>query len=396
MSRLTPVDLGVEVVAGLTQRFGRTLLTGLGTALGVAAFVAVLGLSATARGQVSERFTALAATEVTLERMSLGALDPVAFPQVGQDAVAALPGVREVGVSWTVPVGDDRVTARPGDRGDAIAVTAVTPGYLRAIHATMAAGVPLDRFHEERAERVVVLGRAAAARLGVSRVDAQPAVFIGAEPFTVVGIVDTVDRASDALLSVMVPSATASRVWGPPKSGTVTRMLVETDLGAAAQVGRQAPVAARPDSPELVRAVVPPDPHALHDQVTGDLDVLFLGLALVCLVIGTVSIANTSLVAILERVSEIGLRRALGARRRHIGAQFLLESAFLGLLGGLVGTAVGLVTVLVAALVQRWTPILDPLLVYPAPLLGTVTGIVGGLYPAWRATRVEPAAALRS
>jgi putative ABC transport system permease protein len=141
--------------------------------------------------------------------------------------------------------------------------------------------------------------------------------------------------------------------------------------------------------------IPPPDPRELRDRVAVDLSTLFLLLAVVSLVIGSVGIANTTFVAILERVPEIGLRRALGARRVHIGMQFLTESAILGGLGGLIGTALGVATVVTVAVAQHWTPILQPWTVFPAPAGGALTGLLAGLYPALRAARIEPADALR-
>jgi len=123
---------------------------------------------------------------------------------------------------------------------------------------------------------------------------------------------------------------------------------------------------------------------------------LFLSLAGVTLLIGTIGIANTTLVSVLERTPEIGLRRALGARRRHIAIQFLAESTLLGSLSGVIGTALGIIAVLVASYVNRWTPVLPPLLPPLALAAGSLTGLLAGLYPSVKAARLQPADALRT
>ena len=139
----------------------------------------------------------------------------------------------------------------------------------------------------------------------------------------------------------------------------------------------------------------PSSPQTLQSEVSGDLQGLFLILALVSLLIGAVGIANTTLVAVLERTEEIGLRRAVGARPRHIAAQFLAESTALGTLGGLVGTCIGVATVVIFAALKDWTAILNPAYTLPAPLIGSVVGLLAGAYPALRAARISPLAALR-
>jgi putative ABC transport system permease protein len=242
---------------------------------------------------------------------------------------------------------------------------------------------------------VAVLGSVAAAQLEVTNLAVQPAVLIDGVPFTVVGVLDDVQRQADVLFQVLVPRRTAEVLWGPPDQGDRARMLVDTDVGAAQVVAEQAALALRPDAPELFRVIAPPEPRSLREGVTSDLGVLFLLLAAVSLVIGAVGITNTTMVAVLERVPEIGLRRALGARPRHIGAQFLTESAAIGTLGGMVGTSLGVVTVVATAAARHWTPLIEPWTAVPAPLIGTLVGILAGAYPAWRAARIEPVEALR-
>lgn len=240
---------------------------------------------------------------------------------------------------------------------------------------------------------MAVIGAATAARLGITTLETRPAI-IGDEPFTVTGIIDDVERKADLLLAVIVPRTTAERLWGVPTDSAAS-MLIATEIGAAQQIAQEAPTALRPDHPEYLRAVPPPDPKILRSHVTSDLNQLFLLLAGICLVIGAVGIANTTLVSVLERTSEIGLRRALGARSRHISVQFLAESGALGGLGGLISTSLGTITVVAVAVAREWTPVVHPGTVAAAPVIGLVTGLVAGLYPAWRASRIQPAEALR-
>ncbi len=123
---------------------------------------------------------------------------------------------------------------------------------------------------------------------------------------------------------------------------------------------------------------------------------LLIVLGRVSLVIGLVGIANTTFVAVIERTPEIGVRRAIGAHRGHITAQFLIEATMLGTLGGLIGSGIGVLTVVLACVTRQWTAVLVWRLAVAGPLLGAVTGVLAGLLPAWRAARVEPISALRS
>src|SRR5215468_10707492 len=168
-------------------------------------------------------------------------------------------------------------------------------------------------------------------------------------------------------------------------------MLIHTRLGAAKVVAEQAPVAIRPDNPTLLKGAAAPSAAQLQHNVSTSLNSLFLTLAGIALIVGAIGIANTTLVAVLERAAEIGLRRALGARPRHIGAQFLAESTALGLFGGLIGASLGVLTTLAVTVYHNWTALLDPRVVLAAPFVGGIIGLLAGLYPALRASTLEPA-----
>ncbi|MEV8097678.1 ABC transporter permease [Kitasatospora sp. NPDC085879] len=398
-SRLRLRDLCSEALAGILQRPARSALTAVGTVLGVGTFVAVLGLTATAAAQIDSRFNLLTATEVTVEDTG-GArpdLAPLSFPADADARIQRLNGVEAGGVYWTVRLLDAGVRAAPvgGRSGDEeVPVVAASAGALAATAPRLIQGRTFDAWHDTTGQQVAVIGSTLAGRLGFTTLDTQPAVFIDDRPFLVVGIMADVQRKPDLLLSVTVPRGTALKLWGEP-TGDRAKMLISTKIGAAQQIAAEAPLALDPTHPENYKAIPPQDPRSLRTTVGSDLNQLFLLLAAMCLVIGSIGIANTTLIAVLERTGEIGLRRALGAKGRHITLQFLAESATLGLLGGLVGTTIGVFSVLGVALTRSWTPVIDPVTVAAAPLIGLVTGLLAGLYPAWRAARIQPAEALR-
>jgi putative ABC transport system permease protein len=166
-------------------------------------------------------------------------------------------------------------------------------------------------------------------------------------------------------------------------------------VGAGPQVARQAAVALSPQAPESVDVAAPAGRSELSAAVQADVNLVFVVLGLVALLAGGAGIANVTMLGVLERTAEIGLRRALGATRRQVAAQFIAESVLIGLLGGLIGSSLGVFAVVGVAAVQQWTPIVDTPLALAAAGLGAVVGLAAGWFPARRAARIEPVSALR-
>jgi ABC-type antimicrobial peptide transport system permease subunit len=395
-------DLISESVAGMLARPGRTTLTVLGTVLGVAALVATLGVANTAGSQIVGRFDALTATSLSVENrrgaFSFGSdLETSSIPWDAEQRLVRLNGVVAAGTLSIVPV-QDLVRSVPindplGQSEFSIDVYATSPGLLEAIAGEVATGRYFDGGHSLRGDPVAVLGPGAAERLNITRVDQQPAIFIGETPLGVVGILEDVARETTLLNAILVPNGTARELLGLQAAAEVH---VRTELGATQLIGEQAPIALSPNSPEELRVNLPPEPRAVQAAVEADVNTLFLVLGGVALLVGGIGIANVTLVSVLERVGEIGLRRAMGAARRHISLQFLTESATMGLVGGVVGASLGVLTIVGVSAVQQWTPVLDPLVPLAAPILGVVIGLLAGLYPSWRASTLEPVEALRS
>jgi macrolide transport system ATP-binding/permease protein len=398
---VTTRDLLAEAGAGLLARPARVALTVLGTVVGIAALVATLGLSKTAGNQIVGRFSEVAATDVVVTPVPGAIGGTAAATAIPWDAEARLRRLNGVAAAGTLAEVDVRgALARSVPINDPLGqaevqlpVRAASTGLWEAVRARLADGRLPDGGHSHRADRVAVLGANAARRLGISSLDDQPAIFIGDRLFQVAALVADVERQPSLLGSVTIPNGTARREYGLAAPGSVQ---VETEIGAVEVVVRQAPRALSPSAPELLRVAAPPDPETLRAGVENDLNALFLLLGGVSLLVGALGIANVTLVSVLERVGEIGLRRALGAARRHIAAQFLLESAVMGLLGGIVGASLGTLVVVVVSASRTWTPVLDPWVPLAAPLAGVLVGLVSGAYPSLRAAAMEPVESLRA
>ncbi len=393
-------DLINEALAGMFARPGRMALTVLGVVIGMSALVATMGLTRTAGNRIISQFDQLAATELFVTARpgaASGLIDPKALPWDAPSRLLRLNGVVAAGTMSDVDVGNELVSSSPvkdplNPSAFKLAVRAASPDLYRAVRAELETGRFPDAGHSMRGERVAVLGPDAAARLGIRQLERLPAISIGDQLYMVVGILRDVGRRPEILGSVIIPEGTARRYFGLAGPGLV---VVETRIGAAYLIADQSSVALRPDDPRALKVQVPLEPKRVKDEVQADLSVMFLMLGGLSLIVGALGIANITLVGVMERTGEIGLRRAIGATKSHIAAQFLVESVSMGVIGGIIGAAVGVLIVIGVSAIQVWTPVLDPLAPLLAPVVGGVIGVLSGIYPAMRAARLEPAEAFR-
>jgi macrolide transport system ATP-binding/permease protein len=393
-------DLLNEAVAGMFARPGRMALTVLGVVIGMSALVATMGLTRTAGNRIISQFDQLAATELFVTARpgaASGLIDPRAMPWDAPSRLLRLNGVVAAGTMSDVDVGNELVSSSPvkdplNPSAFKLAVRAASPDLFRAVRAELETGRFPDAGHSARGERVAVLGPDAALRLGITQLERLPAISIGDQLYMVVGILRDVGRRPEILGSVIIPEGTAKRHFGLLGPGLV---VVETKIGAAYLIAEQSSIALRPDDPRALKVQVPLEPKRVKDEVQADLSVMFLMLGGLSLVVGALGIANITLVGVMERTGEIGLRRAIGATKAHIASQFLVESVSMGVIGGIIGACVGVLIVIGVSAIQVWTPVLDPLAPILAPVVGGVIGILSGIYPAMRAARLEPAEAFR-
>ena len=238
----------------------------------------------------------------------------------------------------------------------------------------------------------VVLGALAAERLGVDRPGML--VFIGGRRWTVVGILASLELAPEIDRAALVGYAAAAHELGAERSAST--VYLRADPAAVSRVRALLPSAVNPANPEEVQVSRPSDALAARAAADSALTGLFLGLGAVALLVGGIGIANTMVISVLERRSEIGLRRALGATRGHVRAQFVVESLMLAVAGGLAGVAIGALVTGGYAKTRGWTAVVPPEALAGGIAGALLIGAAAGLYPAARAARLSPTEALRS
>ncbi len=397
----TTRDLIHESLEGVGARPSRLFITLLGTVLGIASLVATLGLAQTTAGQIAQSFDLLAATRVTVEpgkTQERGGTQKltVTIPWNAVERVADLAGVEESFLYAPVDPNPEVRAVQVVDPAEAAVapppVVAVSPQMMGVVDGQIATGRFFDIGHDQRADRVVVLGQNAADKLGINRVSGSPAVFIGDSAYSVIGILGSVGTRANLLDAAIVPIGVARAELGLTSP---TSLDIRVAVGAGQLVGRQAPIALDPNNPDAYKVKTPTISSGMKDRVASDINVLFVAIGVVALIGGGIGIANVTLLSVTERRGEIGLRRALGARTRQIGQQFMLESLTTGVLGGLIGVALGLFVVVGVCLVQGWTPVLAPWVPFAGVGMGALVGLVAGTYPAIKAARIEPVDALR-
>lgn len=380
--------------AATVRRPGRSVLVAVGVALGIAIFVVTVGWSQTVGSQINATFDRLAATELRLRDTQADRATDAALPDDFERRIAVIDGVVAGGRLWEAGTPD----VRTSDVAESVSMPMLTadPGFLDAAGAQVGSGRLYDGSLVELGQPVVVLGPGAAARLGIAAVHPGLSVQVGTTRVLVIGVLSEVGSAPELDGALVVPPTAPVGPGGSPPPADRMSALVRVELGAARQVAAQLPTAARPHGPERLGVIVPPEPTTLRGDVQTSLDALAYGAATLSLLIGAIGIMNSMLMAVAQRSSEIGLRRALGARPQHVVVQFLLEGAVLGALGAVIGVLLGEAGLIGIALANDWTAVLDRRLLASAPVAGIAIGVLASSYPALRAARVRPATSLRT
>jgi putative ABC transport system permease protein len=388
---MTAADVLRVGALGLRMRRLRAALSALGVAIGIASMVAVLGISASSKAGLLAELDRLGTNllRVAPGQSFLG--EEAELPESAAAMLRRVGGVEAVAAVRNL----DGLSVRRNDLVDpqetgGLAVAAAEP----SLAATLAARLRTGRFLDRALSRypAVVLGAGAADQLGIDATDAR--VFIGGRWFTVVGILRPVTLAPAVDDTVLIGFGAARRLFAA--AGDASTVYVRADPDRLDAVRGVLGATANPEAPEQVQVSRPSDALAARAAARTAFTSLFLGLGAVALLVGGVGIANVMVVSVLERRSEVGLRRALGATRRNVGAQFLCEAVLLAGAGGAAGVALGAAVTAGYAASQDWTAALPPAALAGGVAAAVAIGAVAGAYPAVRAARLAPTEALRT
>jgi putative ABC transport system permease protein len=391
--RLQVADLARLSTVGLRTRKLRAGLSALGIAIGVAAIVAVLGLSASSQAGLLNEINQLGTNLLTISNGQTLTGGIAELPTAAPAMIGRISGVQQVQSTGAVSGANAyRNPYVPSVETNALSVQAATLGLLSVVATSVAQGRYLNPATAQ--EPVAVLGAAAAQRLGIYHLYPNERIWFGSQWFYIAGILRPAVLVPAIDSSVLVGYQAAEKYLG--FDGHPSTVYVRADNDQVNQVDSLLGATANPENPSQVNVSQPSAALVAQADAKSALNGLFLGLGAVALLVGAVGVANIMIISVLERRSEIGLRRALGATRGHIRIQFLSEAALLGVAGGAVGVILGIVCTAVYADTKSWATVIPTEAWTGGFAASLIIGVVAGLMPAVRAARLSPTQALWS
>jgi putative ABC transport system permease protein len=391
-SRLTRRDLLRVGSLGLRSRRVRAALSALGISIGIAAIVGVLGISQSSKTGLLNELGQLG-NLITVQASNTAFGQQTELPTSSEGMVARIGPVTDVTEIGAIPnTYVYRNSFVPAIDTNGISLTATDAALPGTLGATVAHGSFLNAAQDHFP--AVVLGAETANLLGIVTLANPTEVWIGGHWFTVVGILKPVELVSQMDSMAFIGFPIAEQYFG--LDGHPTELFLRTVPSQVTAVADVLDATVDPENPSTVAWNLPSDILKAEVAAKGAYNGLFLGLGAVALLVGGVGIANVMVISVLERRSEIGLRRALGASRRHVAEQFLVEAVLLAVLGGVAGTLIGLAATAIYARSQDWSLQIPLVALYGGVGAALVIGAIAGLYPSMRAARLSPTEALRT
>ena len=391
-SKLNFADLIRAATIGIRTRKQRAALSAIGIMIGIAAMVAVLGLSQSSKSELLAQLERLGTNLLTVQPDAGLGRGSGTLPAEATDMIARIRPIESTSMLSAVSASVYRNDLMPTGRTGGISIQAVDQDLLNVLGGSVADGVWFD--DAKAAYPNVVLGSVAAERLGVRQVSGTQQVWLADRWFTVIGILNLFELAPDLDRSVFIGHSAAETFLD--HENLPSRVLVRVDPAKVDQVLTVLAATANPEFPEEVLVDKPTDALEAQEAADDAFTTLLLGLGAVSLLVGGVGIANIMVISVLERRGEIGLRRALGATRRHVAVQFLSEALLLGAMGGTGGVILGVAVTAVYANIKGWSTLVPPIALIGGIAAALLIGGIAGLYPAVRAARLSPTEALRT
>lgn len=391
-SRLLPADILKVGLTGLLSRRLRAALSTIGVAIGIAALVGVLGISQSSRADLLSQLDSLGTNLLTAAPGQSFLGDDATLPDGAALRIGRIGPVQRVTELASLDAAVRRSELVDEAETGGIAVSAASTDLLRTLDGRMARGAFLSNATSRTP--AVVLGAVAAQRLAITRTGVQ--VYLGGGRYTVIGILEPLALAPEIDRSALIGFEWTTDHLMVGERPDTTRIYARTSPNQVDAVREVLAATADPVNPDQVEVSRPSDVLEARAAADATLTALFLGLGAIALLVGGIGIANVMVISVLERRSEIGLRRALGGTRRHIGVQFLTESLILAGVGGLLGIVFGVLATAVYAVSRGWSVSIPPVAVAGGLLAALLIGAIAGLYPAMRAAGLDPTEALRS
>jgi putative ABC transport system permease protein len=391
--KLSLADLARVASVGLRTRRVRAALSALGIAIGVAAIVAVLGLSSSSQAGLINEISKLGTNLLTVANGQTLSGNTAELPVAAPGMISRIGPVTAVEDTGSLSnVNAYRSPLIPPINTNALSVQATSLGLPHTVGTSVAQGRFLNAATAH--ESVAVLGAAAAGRMGIDRIYAGERIWVGGQWFYLVGILHPAVLAPEIDTSVLIGYPAAEKYLG--FDGHPSEVYLRAHTNQVNAVHDVLAATANPEQPNQVDVAQPSDALVAQADAKGALNSLFLGLGAVSLLVGAVGVANIMLIGVLERRSEIGLRRSLGATKGHIRTQFLAEAILLALLGGTAGVAAGATATIIYAHLKHWTAVV-PTTAWAGGLAAAILiGAIAGLLPAIRAAQLSPTDALRT